>query len=145
MTTRAYEEEEATPWLVSPLLLVLLVQDVCEVGLSLWCDEELWPDLTGCVDAFGEDEDSSVDFVEPHLVDDRKLLRASKGVHRADTLHVFIEAGGNIPSVGDSKSITHVFEDEEWFALFVGGDADVVAEVVKDGDAVHLLFSFIDA
>lgn len=40
------------------------------------------------------------DFVEAHLIDDRKLLRASKGVHRADTLHVFVEAGGNIPSVG---------------------------------------------
>lgn len=29
----------------------------------MWCDEELWPDLTGRVDAFGEDEDSSVDRV----------------------------------------------------------------------------------
>lgn len=29
----------------------------------MWCDEELWPDLTGLVDAFGEDEDSSVDGV----------------------------------------------------------------------------------
>lgn len=87
---------------------------------------------------------SNDDFVEARLIDDRKLLRASKGVHRADTLHVFIEAGGNIPSVGDSKSITHVFEDEEWFALIVCHDADVVTEVVEDGDGVHRLFSFVE-
>lgn len=43
--------------------LVLCAQDVCEVGLSCGCDEELWPDLSCGVDAFGEDEDSSVDGV----------------------------------------------------------------------------------
>lgn len=32
--------------------------------------------------------------------------------------------------VDDSKSVTHVLEDEEWFALCVCHDADVVAEVV---------------
>lgn len=73
---------------------------------------------------------SNDDFVEPHLIDDRKLLRASKGVHRADTLHVFIEASGNIPSVGDSKSITHILEDEEWFAC---RGLDVVARVTFHG------------
>lgn len=41
---------------------------------------------------------SNDDFLEAHLIDDRKLLRASKGVRPVDTLHVFIEAGGNIPS-----------------------------------------------
>ena len=30
------------------------------------------------------------------------------------------------------------------FTLFVGGDADVIAEVVEDGDVVHLLFSFVE-
>lgn len=44
-------------------LLSLLAEDSCEVGLSCGCDEELWPNLTGRVDAFGEDEDSSVDSV----------------------------------------------------------------------------------
>ena len=78
------------------------------------------------------------------FADDCKLLRAFKGVHWADTLHVFIEAGGNIPSVGDSKSITHVLEDKEWFSLFVCHDADVVAGVVEDGDVVHQLLSFIE-
>lgn len=42
---------------------VLCAQDVGEVGLAGWCDEELRPDLTGRVDAFCEDEDSSVDGV----------------------------------------------------------------------------------
>ena len=45
------------------LFLCLLAEDVCEVGLSRGCDEKLWPHLTGLVDAFGEDEDSSVDGV----------------------------------------------------------------------------------
>lgn len=49
--------------MVLPLPCVLCAQDVCEVGLSCGCDEELWPDLTCWVDALGEDEDSSVDRV----------------------------------------------------------------------------------
>ena len=52
-----------TLWLVSPLPCVLCAQDASEVGLPFGCDEELWPDLTGLVDAFGEDEDASVDGV----------------------------------------------------------------------------------
>lgn len=43
--------------------LVLCAEDSCEVGLASRRDEELWPDLTGPVDAFGEDEDSSVDGI----------------------------------------------------------------------------------
>ena len=46
-----------------PLPCVLCAEDSCEVGLSCGRDEELWPDLTGLVDAFGEDEDSSVDGI----------------------------------------------------------------------------------
>lgn len=48
---------------MSPLFFVLCAQDACEVGLSCGRDEELRPDLTGLVDAFGEDEDASVDCV----------------------------------------------------------------------------------
>lgn len=49
--------------MVGVALLSLLAEDSCEVGLSSRCDEELWPDLTRGVDAFGEDEDSSVDCI----------------------------------------------------------------------------------
>lgn len=48
---------------MSPLPCVLCAEDSCEVGLASGRDEELWPDLTSLVDAFGEDEDSSVDCV----------------------------------------------------------------------------------
>lgn len=42
---------------------MLCAEDSCKVRLSCRCDEKLWPDLAGLVDAFGEDEDSSVDSV----------------------------------------------------------------------------------
>ena len=42
---------------------MLCAQDVCEVGLSCGCDEELWPDLTGWVDTLSQGEDSSVDGI----------------------------------------------------------------------------------
>lgn len=41
--------------------LVLCAQDASEVGLAGGRDEQLWPDLARRVDAFSEDEDSSVD------------------------------------------------------------------------------------
>lgn len=40
-----------------------LAEDAGEVGLASRRDEELLPDLTGLVDAFGEDKDSPFDFV----------------------------------------------------------------------------------
>ena len=38
------------------LFSCLLAEDASEVGLASGRDEKLWPDLTGCVDTFGEDE-----------------------------------------------------------------------------------------
>lgn len=54
-----------TPEGMPPLfsVCVLCAQDACEVGLSCGCDEELRPDLTRRVDAFSQDEDSSVDCI----------------------------------------------------------------------------------
>lgn len=43
--------------------LVLSAQDASEVGLPLWRDEELRPDLTSRVDTLSQCEDSSVDGV----------------------------------------------------------------------------------
>lgn len=212
---------------------MLCAEDVSEVRLSCRCDEELWPDLTGLVDVFGEDEDSSVDSVlhgddlalavaerevvveEPatELVGSHVLVglrqdlaegtgvrspsavsmalpRAATGrwasisasalaraarsslrrisalimmsgsasmssmvagvapqivgyVRRADAIS--IQASSHIPSVGNSQDAADIIEDKPGFSLFVCHDADVVAEVVEDGDVVHQLFSFMEA
>ena len=44
---------------------------------------------------------SNDDFIESCLIDGRKLLRASKGVHRADTLRVFVEASMRVSVMDD--------------------------------------------
>lgn len=46
--------------------------------------------------------------------------------------------------VSEVECVADVLEDKEGLALFVCHDADVVDEVVEDGDVVRRLFSFIE-
>ena len=84
-------------------------------------------------------------FVEARLCNDVCLLRDTSIVEDLDTIDpILIEAAGYVAWVSDLKYGADVFEDEPRFTLFICHDADVVAEVVEDGDVVHQLFSFVE-
>lgn len=55
------------------------------------------------------------------------------------TLFVRVQTACHVVRIAVSKNLGDIRCDEEGFSVFCCGDADVVAEVVEDGDVVLLL------